>query len=124
MSFWQAKTKIDSADRFFSKFIRDRDGQRCRNCRADGRLIQLECSHFFGRRMESVRFDPDNADALCRTCHQIYESQKGTVKYRRLDAIVEHPMPYRAWKIAQLGPQRFSALEVRGHTHVKRERRF
>lgn len=124
MSFWQAKTKIDAADRLFSKFVRERDGQRCRNCGVDGRLTQLECSHFFGRRMESVRFDQENADTFCRTCHQIYETQKGTVRVKHGDAIIEKPMPYRAWKIAQLGAQRFSALEVRAHAHVKKDRKL
>jgi hypothetical protein len=123
MSFWQARTKIDAADRLFSQFIRERDGNRCQSCGADGRLTQLECSHFFGRRMESVRFDQENADAFCRTCHQIFEPQKGFVR-SGVAGTPDAPAPYRAWKMAHLGAKRFAALEVRAHTTAKKDRKM
>lgn len=111
MSFWQSRTKIDAADSLFSKFIRFmRDGNRCQRCGADGRVSQLENSHFHGRRMESVRFDPENADALCRPCHAFFEARKST--------------DYHAWKLERLGSQRFGALEIRAATHQKKDRKM
>jgi hypothetical protein len=72
--------------------------------------------------MESVRFDPENADCLCISDHQIFETEKGVTKGVIGGVEVELPRPYRAWKIQKLGLHRFGLLELRAHTHVKKDR--
>jgi len=36
--------------------------------------MSLETAHFKGRGQQSVRFDPDNAVAVCSGCHSIIDS--------------------------------------------------
>lgn len=100
------RIKRDKADHVFSEYIRLRDS-RCVNCgirgmpRKDGLPINnLECSHFFGRRKESVRFDEDNAEALCFTCH----------KY-----LGEHPHEHHSAKLDRLGQEKYDALVLRAN---------
>ena len=107
------RMKIDKADAVFSQFIRLRDGQ-CMRCgtylevNGKGMPVSLQCSHFFGRRMESVRFDEENADSLCHGCHRYWEK--------------EDREGYRNFKIKQLGQERFDALVVRANTPQKKDR--
>ena len=35
----------------------------------------LQCSHHFSRRHYNIRFDPDNAAALCHHCHNYWYSK-------------------------------------------------
>ena len=50
------------ADRHFSKYIRNRDGE-CQNC---GATEYLQCAHIHSRGYKSIRVDERNAVALCR----------------------------------------------------------
>ena len=127
MSFWKTRATRDRADTLFSKYIRERDGWKWKRC---GRQWApgaggLTASHFFGRAKESVRFDPENCDALCMfPCHDEWENEKGVTKFKRGTWDVELPRPYRDWKIKQLGYPRFAALEVRANTIVKKDRKI
>lgn len=113
MSFWQARAKVDTADREFSKFIRERDNHTCQACGANPPEGHgLECSHFWGRVKESTRFDPENCDTLCKRCHAAFETEKAEGR------------EYWLWKIKRLGSDRFNALAARAHTHVKKDRRM
>lgn len=87
-------------------------------------IQELDCSHFFSRRKESVRFDPENCDAFCRSCHLKLEHEKGETKGEVNGLTYKFPMLYRKWKIDQLGRRRFDALEVRAATHGKKDRRM
>lgn len=103
---------MDRADTMFSKAIRLRDG-RCLSCgkpayeNNDGdKILGIECSHFFIRAKESVRFDPKNADSLCpERCHPYYEAHKDE---------------YREFKMRQLGPQRFKLLAAKSEIILDR----
>ena len=103
----------DKADATFSQYIRLRDG-KCVRCHSPVRLnakglpISHHCSHYHGRRKESVRFDPENCDCLCHGCHVHWGStdREG----------------YRAFKIKQLGRKRFDALQIRANTYKKKDR--
>lgn len=127
MSFFKLKAKRDRADTLFSLFIRARDGWKCQRCgrqwkEGDGGLTN---SHFFGRTAESVRFDPENCDALCMfPCHDEWEHEKGVTKGKHGAAIIEIPRAYRLWKIEQLGARRFAALEVRANMTTKKDRKM
>lgn len=68
----------------------------------------LDCSHYHGRGKESVRFDPENADAACRACHNYVATAEGQ---QWLDA----------WKLRQLGEQRYNLLLLRANTPAKRD---
>lgn len=105
--------RIDKADKAFSRYIRLRD-KRCKRCGNWGwgfsGINGLQCSHFFGRRMESVRFDEENCDTLCFGCHRYWEK--------------EDREGYRQFKIKQLGQKRFDLLVVRANTPTKKDRQM
>lgn len=100
------RIRIDKADQVFSEYIRRRDN-RCVRCgKYQGEWKRLQCSHFFGRRKESVRFDPQNADGLCAGCHIYFGS---------------NPESCRAFKLAQLGEDAYNALCVRANTPARKD---
>ena len=122
MTFFKM-SRPDKVDRIFSEYIRKKAGNCCEYCGRKGEEGHvLQCSPFFGRRMESVRFDPNNADCFCVRCHMKLETEKGVTKGIIHGEEVELPRSYRSWKISKLGLQRFQALEVRAHQHVKKDR--
>jgi len=107
------KIKIDSTDTLFSNYIRLRDGYICQRCGTyypEGKRGGLHCSHYFGRARENTRFDPENCDALCFGCHQIWGS--------------EDKEGYREFKIKQLGLNGFNKLQVRSFAFRKRNLRM
>jgi hypothetical protein len=69
----------------------------------------LTCSHFYKRRHESVRFDPDNCDAACRSCHQWIEDTAEGAKW------------LEGFKLQQLGEQRFNLLLLHKQQIGKRD---
>lgn len=105
--------KRDKADEVISEYIRLRDG-RCRRCEKPGYgpkgIYGLQASHYYSRRHENTRFDPDNLDALCAGCHSYWEK--------------EGKEEYKAFKIAQLGQQEFDLLNVKRHTYKKKDRKM
>jgi hypothetical protein len=101
------KIRIDKRDTVFSKLIRLRDRFNCRRC---GRYFPnghgLQCAHIFSRRHQSTRYDPDNACALCFTCHQYFG---------------ENPTIFTAWVIdTLLGEGCYELLRERHQRIVKR----
>jgi hypothetical protein len=70
---------------------------------------QLDCSHYRSRRHESTRFDPQNADAACRKCHNwVGETAEGKVWFEM-------------FKRKQLGEQGYNLLMLRSETYKKRD---
>jgi len=59
---------MKAADRWFSLYIRQRDGY----CRACGTADNLQCAHIISRSYKAIRCDERNAVALCRSCHVYY----------------------------------------------------
>ena len=108
--------KIDPADKVFSIFIRLRD-KKCKRCGRPGvmsadnlPILGLENSHFYSRGAESVRFDPENCDAMCAGCHRYFGS---------------NPADYAAWKLRKLGQQGYDLLAIRKHnTSGRRDRKM
>lgn len=103
------RIKITPADTYFSLFIRYRDS-RCMRCQKQLPVKDLECSHFFGRTMRSVRFDEENCDALCYGCHRYWEK--------------EDREGYRTFKLKQLGQRCFDRLTVRAHLPNRTDETF
>ena len=104
--------KIDKADSLFSKYLRLKYKQ-CQNCGKKGGgdlgITGLQASHFFGRRMESVRYDLQNVDCLCIGCHKAFTDSKEE---------------YRMWKIEYLGQKEYDLLCLRAHTYMKKDRKL
>lgn len=104
---------IDKADKVFSIYIRLRD-KKCVRCQSaieingQGRPVSHQCSHFFGRRMETVRFEERNCDTLCHGCHRFWEK--------------EDREAYRDFKIRQLGQKGFEQLTLQAHQIGKKDR--
>jgi hypothetical protein len=65
------KIRIDKLDVLFSKYIRARD-KVCKRC-GNGNT-KLDCAHFHGRSEKSIRWDEDNACALCYGDHAFLDS--------------------------------------------------
>ena len=95
--------KISALDKVFSLYIRKRDKWTCQRCHKvfTPPTNVLQCSHFFGRTMKSVRFEPFNCDALCYGCHRYWEK--------------EDREGYRAFKVKQLGERGFNLLTLLAH---------
>ena len=63
------KSNLKLVDRLFSSYIRTRDDWACRCC---GSVRNIQCAHVVSRRYRAVRWDSDNALALCSRCHVRY----------------------------------------------------
>tara|TARA_R110000803_G_scaffold60838_3_gene120366 strand:+ start:10124 stop:10561 length:438 start_codon:yes stop_codon:yes gene_type:complete len=68
--------KLTTADKWFSKLIREAAHWTCQKCgiiseegRATGGDRAMQCSHFISRQYKSVRLDSNNALCLCASCH-------------------------------------------------------
>jgi hypothetical protein len=89
---------LKKADTEYSKFLREKRGYRCEKCGyyEAPPTQRIQCSHYLGRSYKAIRFDDDNCDVLCATCHHVLEDAK---QYE-----------YREWKIAKLGQEKHDEL--------------
>lgn len=99
-------TKIDQADRLFSRLVRERAGWRCEACdeqfeEGDG---GLQCSHFYSRRHQATRYHPLNAAAHCVACH-----------FRFTQA----PIVFAEWIVGHLGRDKAAQLRLM-HDAIRR----
>ena len=92
------KIRISKLDQLFSEYIRKRANNKCEYGGEYREFKKLQCSHFYGRRAKSVRFDPDNASALCMYHHQW---------------LGEHPLEHVEWFKKRLGEKGFKNLTLR-----------
>jgi len=114
--------KRDKLDTLFSELIRKRairDVGGCERClhqkvdivKDNGEIFpawkQLQCSHFWGRGRQSVRFDEVNCCGLCGACHLYFTS---------------HPSLHRDWFIKRLGEREFDLLAYRAQRPAKIDR--
>ncbi len=115
MSF--GKIKIRPADQLFSKYLRKARGYKCENClRYCPGGKGLEVSHFYSRRNESVRFDTENADVLCKKCHMRFSGWFDSTA-NEINGVHE----YKEWKAKKLGLAAFNLLQLRAHRAVKKD---
>jgi 5-methylcytosine-specific restriction endonuclease McrA len=99
-------TTLERLDQEFSLMVRTRANWKCARCGGDfsGNRDALHCSHFHSRRHKATRFDPENATALCFSCHWYLD---------------HHPNVHRIWKLTQIGEERYEALAKRANTIAK-----
>uniref|UniRef100_A0A6M3LLM3 Putative lambda recombination protein n=1 Tax=viral metagenome TaxID=1070528 RepID=A0A6M3LLM3_9ZZZZ len=76
---------VADADKWFSLYIRKRDGNRCVLC---GATERIQCGHLISRGKANTRYDEDNANAQCATCNKKHE---------------HYPELYTQWWIEQHG---------------------
>ena len=88
------KIKLSPLDKLFSKYIRLRDGV-CQRC---GGAKNLQCSHYHGRRKQSVRYDEENCCSLCMGCHMYFTA---------------NPLEHTEFMIKRLGQEKFDMLTHR-----------
>jgi 5-methylcytosine-specific restriction endonuclease McrA len=60
------------------KAVRQRDGNRCRNCGASGDGVRLSVHHWLPANVGGTD-DMSNLVTLCSTCHPIYEKAARTL---------------------------------------------
>ena len=92
--------KRTPADDAFSKCVRAAADYTCECCgrQYEESSMGLHCSHYFGRRAYSVRFDPGNAFSHCFACHQTLGS---------------NPDDFRKWALGAIGEGRIQLLRER-----------
>jgi hypothetical protein len=103
--------KIDTADKYFSLYIRTRDNWACQRCgkRHEPPTNALHCSHFKGRGKEATRFEPLNADALCYGCHRYFTAQ---------------PDEHYEWQVQRKGKDVVDRVILLSNTYKKRDRKL
>lgn len=69
--------KLDTLDKWFSRYIRLRDSQngviKCCSCGKIVPILQSDCGHFVNRKHLSLRFNEINTNAQCRSCNRFDE---------------------------------------------------
>ncbi len=102
-------------DILFSNYIREKAKWRCeycnKLCKIDGQSIyQLEASHYWSRRHESVRYDPRNVHALCANCH------------RNLGGYTRNENgEYDLWMKEKLGEKEYKLLKLEANRSGKKD---
>jgi len=82
--------KRTPADKAFSDCIRSAAEWTCERCETyypEGRRMGLHCSHYHGRGKWGVRFNVNNAEALCYGCHQYLGAHPNLHTDHKLESI-------------------------------------
>lgn len=106
--------KITKADRLFSLYIRHRDNFTCQKCRVyiQPPTNQIHSAHFESRRKKSVRFDPDNACALCSKCHMYFDGNSNW-------GIESHKQAHKRFWVKRLGKEKVEQLQYKANKTQK-----
>ena len=78
-SFRTLRNKLDKA---VSQLVRKRG--ECERC---GTKKNLQCSHIYGRRNLSVRWDLDNLQCLCMRCHLYFWHKEPIAAFKWLESV-------------------------------------
>lgn len=93
------------ADKFFSQYIRARDGrclaQASTNCTE---TVYLQCAHLISRSYQATRVNPSNAVALCVSCHKLFSHR---------------PIEWELWVRETFGDERWDSLVRQALTHER-----
>ena len=95
------------ADVAFSQCVKERANYCCERCGKSYRDDDsgLDCSHVFSRRYKSIRYDPDNAMALCFHCHKFWWHSD--------------PVDSGEWAIKKLGRDKIKALRKKREINIE-----
>lgn len=104
------KITVRKSDKLFREYILKTRPHRCEYCgRSYPEGKGLEVSHFFGRRGEATRQDPDNVDLICNYCHRQFH---------------ERPADYTNWKKKKMGEKEFNKLTLSANTYCKKDEKL
>lgn len=103
---WNFKITIRKSDTLFRQYLLLLRGERCEFCGQAGRV---EVSHFYGRRGEATRQDPDNCQLLCSYHHRLFH---------------ERPNDYSDWMRKRMGEKEFKKLTVRANSYQKKDEKL
>ena len=100
------KIRLDPADKWFSKCVRERANWTCEHCLTPypSGSGSVQCSHLFSRRHNATRYDPLNAFCHCVSCHIRLGSD---------------PVNFTKWADSRLGPKKVESLYVRSGMTLK-----
>ena len=91
--------KITPADKAFSDVVRHKS--TCDRC---GKVGRVECSHVYGRRHRTIRWDLLNAKPLCHGCHRWWH---------------ENPLEASLWFNEKYGEARRDILLEKKRSRIK-----
>ena len=63
------------ADKWFSRFIRQRDKGQCYTCPHKNDPKKMQCGHFVPRQYLATRYDEINNHCQCYACNMLYGGQ-------------------------------------------------
>jgi|SRR6185436_3035401 len=108
------KLRRTKADELFSLYVRHRDNYTCQRCKlyVQPPTNEIHCAHYHSRAKRSVRFDEENAIALCRKCHLYFDGNS----WLRQDS---HKEDFYLFMLNKLGQKRFNTLMFRANTPAK-----
>ena len=101
------RLKRDSLDALFSDYIRERDRWTCRRCAnvfPPERKRGLHSAHIFSRRHKGLRWDEENALALCHGCHTYFTG---------------YPLYFVVWVKERIGKAKYESLMFRSRKPTK-----
>lgn len=101
---WGFGIKRNKTDALFSDLVRWRAKWKCELCFKEPDRQRLHCSHFIGRGNKAVRWDLENAAALCVYCHK---------------KMTEDPAAHFFFFERRLGKEKLEALIFRSHLTYK-----
>lgn len=96
-------------DEKFKTLVKERGCWICVRCKknySNNRRL-LHASHFWGVAHSATRFDFENVDPLCYTCH--YGDKKNGWEHNKAGE-------YRDFMIAKLGPKKYDELRRKANT--------
>lgn len=96
------KQLSDRADKAFRDYIKDRD-QHCRACGESDRS-RLQCAHVISRRYHAVRWDEENAMALCAKDHMRFTNR---------------PLEWELFVLDEIGAEKYAELRRKALTYSK-----
>ena len=108
---WFVAVKRTPLDAVITDLVRERSNWTCERCGEEHPYgvptRSLHCSHFYGRKWSSTRYDPDNVYCLCASCHsELTDDHHEHVEFVR----------------GKLGCTRYSALRGRWRQVMRRNK--
>lgn len=105
------------ADKYFSKYVRLRDGNECITCGT--KTGQMQNGHFMSRRYNATRFEEENCNSQCYRCNVLFYGEQ----FKYAQAIDLKYGDGTAVKLAKMAaePHPFTIEELQEIIHDSRE---
>jgi hypothetical protein len=97
-------SQIAILDKLFSEVIRLRANGFCPKCNTYHKVDEIVPAHFYSRTLKSTRWDEDNVQGVCPSCHALFHHDESI---------------YTEFIYERLGEERFKALVIRARIPTK-----